>query len=667
MRSLLSAFLVFFWSNMYGQTPCTAPGQTPSTAFPVCGTSVFNQQTVPLCGGRSLPSPSCSSTADLTDINPFFYKFTCFQGGTLGLVITPNQPSTSDYDWELYDVTGVDPNSIYSNGNLVVGCNWSGEFGITGASGAGSNLFVCAGQGQDLWSKMPTLVAGRNYLLLVSHFTNSQSGYKLEFKGGTAVITDPTIPGLRQAASNCAGDVIRVKLNKNIKCSSIAANGSDFFISPGTVTVTSASGIGCTTRFDTDSIELKLAQPLAPGAYTVNIRAGSDGNTLLDFCDNPMPATETASFTILPNAPTPLDSLTTPGCAPNTLQLVFSKPIACSSIASNGSDFLVNGTYPVGVTAAAGNCSNGFTNSIIISLNTALQRAGNFTITLQRGTDGNTLVNECSTETPVGSQISFSVKDTVNADFTYSIRYGCTEDEITFNHPGGQGVNSWRWDLDDGITSTLRAPQARYTVFNTKDIRLIVSNGTCSDTTATSIVLENFLAADFSVFEDNCPAEPVLFTSRSSGKIISHDWSFGDGNIGSGETASHIYARPTRESVYMVRYTVTDSFGCSKTVQKPVKIYISCTVAVPNAFTPNGDSRNDKLYPLNAVKADDLEFTVFNRWGQLVFRTKNWKQGWDGRFNGIEQPAGAYVWLLRYTDRNTGKKFQLKGSSILIR
>jgi len=73
------------------------------------------------------------------------------------------------------------------------------------------------------------------------------------------------------------------------------------------------------------------------------------------------------------------------------------------------------------------------------------------------------------------------------------------------------------------------------------------------------------------------------------------------------------------------------------------------------------------LYPLNAYKADNLEFRVFNRWGQQVFATKNWTVKWDGTVGGIAQQAGTYVWMLNYTQRDTGKKYFLKGTTVLIR
>src|SRR5689334_11201233 len=83
--------------------PCTTPGQTPSTAFPVCGTSVFTQNNVPLCSTNAIYVPGCSqgSNAAYANKNPFFYIFTCFSSGTLGFLISP-MAADEDYDWQLY-------------------------------------------------------------------------------------------------------------------------------------------------------------------------------------------------------------------------------------------------------------------------------------------------------------------------------------------------------------------------------------------------------------------------------------------------------------------------------------------------------------------------------------------------------------------------------------
>src|SRR5258705_9393863 len=109
---LLFSFL-FFQLTGWAQ-PCSTLGQTPSTAFPVCGTTTFQQNNVPLCNTNSLYVPGCSGNggADYANRNPFFYTFTCYTSGTLGFLITPNA-ANEDYDWQLYDITGHNPNDIF--------------------------------------------------------------------------------------------------------------------------------------------------------------------------------------------------------------------------------------------------------------------------------------------------------------------------------------------------------------------------------------------------------------------------------------------------------------------------------------------------------------------------------------------------------------------------
>jgi len=79
------------------------------------------------------------------------------------------------------------------------------------------------------------------------------------------------------------------------------------------------------------------------------------------------------------------------------------------------------------------------------------------------------------------------------------------------------------------------------------------------------------------------------------------------------------------------------------------------------------DGLNDFLYPLNAYKARDLKFSVFNRFGQRIFHTADWTRKWDGRFKGQPADPGTYVWMLSYIDADTGRRIEQKGSTVLIR
>ena len=670
------ALIVFCFSIITfskAQPVCTTLGQNPSTAFPVCGTSVFSQTTVPFCGGRNIPAPSCPR-GPFSDKNPFWYKFTCFATGTLGFQITPNTPE--DYDWEIFDITGRNPDDVYSDPSLIVAYNWSAEFGVTGTSGSASNLRECDGPGVPLMSAMPTLIAGRNYILLISHFTDTPNGYGLSFGGGTASITDPKEPHLESARAACDGTKATIKLNKKMRCNSLTSTGSEFTITPPLANVISAIALGCTTSFDMDSLELTLDAPLPPGTYNINIRNGSDLNTILDNCDRGIPVNESIPMIVYPLVPTPMDSISKLGCEPDEIQLVFRKNIQCSSIAPDGSDFditILAGSEPVTVVSASGNCNaDGLTPIIKVKLATALsapiRTKGTYQIRLKIGNDGNTIIDECGQETPAGATLIFNTKDTVNADFSYAVKFGCDRDTINYFHDGNNEVNFWRWNFDRTRSSSLQNPRILYGTPGIKKTYLIVSNGVCRDTSDTvSIFIDNVVKAAFEATAVVCPNELATFQNNSSGNIVSWRWDFGNGIISnSPNPAPQSYITPRVTTNVFPRLIVQNNRGCLDTAIQKIVIPNSCYIAVPNAFTPNNDGLNDLLYPLNAYKAADLLFRVYNRVGQLIFETRDWTKRWDGRFKGQPADVGTYVWILTYTNTDTGKRIQQKGTSILL-
>ena len=667
-KNFLITFLFLIVANQFvtAQT-CPNFGQGPQTAFPVCGTTVFQQDSVPICNGSAVPSQCTDIT--YSDKNPYWYKFTCFVGGTFAFVITPIDLS-DDYDWQLFDVTGRNPSAIYTDVSLFVACNWSAEPGQTGTSAAGTSLVNCQGPGVPQFSSMPTLITGHNYVLLVSHFTDTQVGYSLSFGGGTADITDPLPPHTVKADAGCDSKTITVKLNKKMKCASLAVDGSDFSINTTAINIIGASGVGCsTTGFDMDSVVLVLSNPIAPGNYIVTTKNGTDGNTLKDNCDRLLPKDEALPITIYPLVPTPMDSLTKPGCSPQTLELVFRKPILCSSIAADGSDFSIIGPYPVTVTGATGNCAGSLTSKIYVQFSAPLVVAGNFIIRLNTGTDNNTLFDICSQETPAGSILPFEIKDTVNADFYYNVLYGCQQNTVSYNHNGNNGVNSWNWNFDNTQFSNLQNPVINYTVFEQKQTTLIVSNGVCSDTSAASLYFDNLLHAKFEITSLVCPGDKAFIKNTTIGNVISNwSWDLGNGSSSNiKDPPPQTYNVQNSSYATLIKLVVTNNYGCKDSAIQKISIINNCYIAVPSAFTPNSDGLNDYLYPLNAYKALNLDFTVYNRFGQRLFHTKDWTNKWDGTFKGQGVDPGTYVWVLTYIFKDTGKRVEQKGTTILVR
>jgi gliding motility-associated-like protein len=88
-------------------------------------------------------------------------------------------------------------------------------------------------------------------------------------------------------------------------------------------------------------------------------------------------------------------------------------------------------------------------------------------------------------------------------------------------------------------------------------------------------------------------------------------------------------------------------------------------IFVPNLFSPNGDGINDIEYVYGTAIAQ-LEFRIYNQWGQLVFTSKDQRQGWDGTMSGQKQPVGVYVWIVKATMQD-GTVITKKGNVTLMR
>ncbi|MEN8225693.1 MAG: gliding motility-associated C-terminal domain-containing protein [Bacteroidota bacterium] len=94
---------------------------------------------------------------------------------------------------------------------------------------------------------------------------------------------------------------------------------------------------------------------------------------------------------------------------------------------------------------------------------------------------------------------------------------------------------------------------------------------------------------------------------------------------------------------------------------------ISCGVYVPNAFSPNGDLKNDVFIPVFDCNFTNYKLNIFDRWGQMVFSTADQSEGWDGIINDEVVPVGVYAWTLSYTvmpDINSGA--QTKSGTVLV-
>ncbi len=117
--------------------------------------------------------------------------------------------------------------------------------------------------------------------------------------------------------------------------------------------------------------------------------------------------------------------------------------------------------------------------------------------------------------------------------------------------------------------------------------------------------------------------------------------------------------------IYKVR--VGTEGGCFAEDEIKVKVFkTGPDVFIPTAFSPNSDGKNDILKPIPAGIKTFNYFRIYNRWGQMIYSTSSIGSGWDGTFEGKEQPTGTYVFMAQATDY-LGKPIFKKGTIVLIR
>ena len=113
------------------------------------------------------------------------------------------------------------------------------------------------------------------------------------------------------------------------------------------------------------------------------------------------------------------------------------------------------------------------------------------------------------------------------------------------------------------------------------------------------------------------------------------------------------------------KITIRDLFGCS--LDSIVTIPSNCEITFPNIFSPNGDNINDLFAPYGLAPHLFWSLEIFDRAGDMVFKSNTPSLAWDGDFNGIECQSGVYTWKLLYKEESNEEITVLRGDITLIR
>ena len=194
---------------------------------------------------------------------------------------------------------------------------------------------------------------------------------------------------------------------------------------------------------------------------------------------------------------------------------------------------------------------------------------------------------------------------------------------------------------------------------------MIPGTGSCSNAAVVSnvekIVIHplpniNIFPADTIVLAGS----QVQLNVTSSAPLYSYQW-LPVAGVSNANSLSPITTPLNFTTDYLFKAETSD--GCSLTKNISIKIYQK--LYIPSAFSPDKNGINDVFRIPPNVFLSLKDFSIYDRYGSVLFSTTDINKGWDGTFKGSRQPAGAYVYIIRGTDNNG--PVSLKGSVILLR
>lgn len=258
------------------------------------------------------------------------------------------------------------------------------------------------------------------------------------------------------------------------------------------------------------------------------------------------------------------------------------------------------------------------------------------------------------------------------ADFDSVNPGGCDPYIVNFNNQSTSASSlGYLWNFSDGTTSAEANPSHVFSPPGIYTYTLTVfTNDKCIDTSQLvsvhSITVSPSPIAAFTatpmvttIFDPD-----INFFNLASADVVSWYYTFGDGASSNLSNPLHTYSN---WGDYNVSQTVTNSYGCPHTARQLVKVLPEFRFWIPNSFTPgNHDGMNDVFKPV-VIGVEDYEFTIYNRWGELIFRTTETDSGWNGTYKGKDSPLDVYVWKCTFKNIVTKQDEYHIGHVTLVR
>jgi gliding motility-associated-like protein len=590
---------------------------TGTSAQGCTNTAIANVQVIPL------PTPTIASNAPI-----------CI-GGNLSI----SASGGNSYFW-------MGPNSFTSTSNSLTFANAqpgvSGVYTLIATVGTCSNLTSSNIVVNPL--PTPTLSSNSPVCLQSPIYLMASGGNNYVWTGPGGFTSTGNNPVISNAGNTSAGVYTAVATDPNgcvnTATVSVAINPLPSISSAGSTlcanqTMTLGASGGTVYSWtgpngfasSQQNIQVTNATADMAGSYTVTV---TDQNG----CSN-----SSISNVVINSLPTITASANSPVCQTGTIHL--------TAASSPGNGYIWNG--PNGYSSI-------FQNSDITDAQS--NAAGMYTVTVSDNLG-------CTTRATVAMLINPLPQVSISSD---KIK-GCVPLCINFTPQSTIPLQSCLWRFGDGSSATGTTNISN--CYNNAGSYKIYSDFTdingCSNTGTFNVEAYPIPAADFN-YSPSKPTEneQVEFLDASQNANISA-WTWNFSNLANQAFITQNVTQ-TYENAgnYAIALIVTSDHGCRDTVVKSITIGEDFGIYVPDAFSPNGDGLNDVFQP-KGYGISKYELNIFDRWGEKLFTTKDFSQGWNGSYKGNDPvKQDVYVWRIVLTDMS-GKEKELSGKVSLLK
>jgi gliding motility-associated-like protein len=660
MKYIATLVLVFlFASQLFAQSVSDCNG-----AIQLCEDVYTEANATSTFGTIFEPTGACNNG---TETSSMWYTFTVTESGNMGFVLDPSDID-ADYDWGMFNITDNGCAGIMSGTSPEVSCNSYGLFfgsGPTGISTTNGGVGNSNGPGDingPAFNGDLNVVAGQTYALVVMNWSNSASGYTIDFSNSTASLFDDVNPTILNVTTDCNSPGVVVEFDENIVTTSIQP--VDFLLTgpSGNVTINSIQLPAPNSPGNPSVTLIPTLGNLAPGNYTLAI---SDlAGYVTDACGNT--ATGSFDFVVSPLAVSIFagnDTVICPGTNANLLATGnFTSVQWLNGPATENFNVQNSGNYQV--TATLNGCS--LTDVVNVSIVTLpnwdlgpdvtvcadlpYSYTTNQSVLWGNGTTSNSLPVSATgmiygTYFYLGCPISDSALVTVVEPPIIDLGNDttlCTGEALNFS-------------FNEQITWNGSVLSSTYIANSSGLLTASYSDGVC---VASDSVIISYLDPIVIPIGNNytfCQGDTITLTATSptAGYFLWFDGT---------ELSTH----PFFESG---NYSVTVSNACETVSRDWNMEFEDCNIYVyiPNSFTPNNDGINDIWYPqINGWT--EVETIVFDRWGQVVFTSENPNTPWVGEIRNGDYFAadGVYSYLIK-AKFTSGEAREFNGFIVLIR